>query len=81
MSAQINHYTFDRIVKDDLGCYWGYKGEDFAEVFPWSEDPLSFEDTEEGLKRKGYALCSAPGTETFVVEESSWKVLQDAAQL
>ena len=81
MPTQINHYTFDRIIKDDLGCYWGYKGENFCEVFPWSEEPLSFEETEDGLIQSGYAKCDAPGTDIFVVEESSWKDLHLAGQL
>ncbi|MEL7494170.1 MAG: hypothetical protein AAGJ95_09440 [Cyanobacteria bacterium J06554_11] len=70
---QINYYVFDRIEKDDLGCYWGHKGESFCEVFP-----LSTEDTEDDLIVSGYAKCDAPGTATFLVEESSWKTLQDA---
>lgn len=62
----INYYRFDRIEKDGLGCHWGHRGNDFCEVFP-----LSSEDTEHELMQAGYAKCDAPGTETFVVEESS----------
>jgi hypothetical protein len=67
----INYYVFDRIDKDELGCFWGYKGDDFCEVFP-----LSSEDNEEELVKNGFAKCDAPETETFIVEESSWSSLK-----
>jgi hypothetical protein len=67
----INYYVFDKIVKDDLGCYWGHKDYDFCEVYP-----LSSEDTEDELIEAGYAKCDAPGTETFVVLENDWSSLR-----
>jgi hypothetical protein len=66
----MNYYVFDKIKKDEFGCYWGYKGEEFCEVFAFGED-----ETEQELKEKGFAKCDAPGTETFVVEESDAELL------
>lgn len=69
-NATINYYVFDRIEKEDLGNYWGYKGDKFCEVFP-----LTCEDDDQELIQAGYAKCDAPGTETFIVEESAWATL------
>lgn len=66
----INYYVFDKIEQDEDGTLWGYKGEKLCEVFG-----LSADDTEEELIKNGFAKCDAPGTETFVVEESSWASL------
>lgn len=68
--SDINHYVFDRIEADDLGCHWGYKGNSFCEVFP-----LSSEDLEAELIKGGFAKCDAPGTETFIVSESDYAAL------
>jgi hypothetical protein len=77
----INYYCFDKIEKDDLGCHWGYKGNNFCEVFPLSDD-----DTEADLVKNGFAKCdsefseSIPSpTETFLVEESSILKNQDGS--
>jgi hypothetical protein len=69
-NATINYYVFDRIVDEGIGCYWGYKGDSFCEVFP-----LSAEDSEEELIAEGYAKCDAPGTETFIVSEADYAAL------
>ena len=70
----INYYCFDKIEKDDLGCLWGYKGNNFCEVFPLSDD-----DTEADLVKNGFAKCDSENTETFLVEESSIKKNQDGS--
>lgn len=68
----INYYILDSIKEDEHGCYLGYLGNDFVEVFP-----LSSEDDEETLIVGGYAKCDAPGSETFIIEETSYScVLQ-----
>lgn len=67
---KMNYYTFDRIEKDG-GCHWGYRGDDFCEVFDFSSD-----DTEEQLEKDGFAKCDAPDWDrTMVVEEADWKSL------
>lgn len=72
MNSTINYYVFDRIEKDEHGSVWGYRGQDFCEVFY-----LSADDTEEELAEKGFAKCDAPNwNETMVVEESSWNSLK-----
>lgn len=71
---QIAYYIFDRIEKDELGCYWGYKGNKFCEVFPISAD-----DTEAELIRNGFAKCDAPDTETFCTEKSNIKCNEDGS--
>ncbi len=65
----MNYYVFDQIVFDN-GCYWGYRGEAFVEVFQICDD-----DTDERLAEKGFAKCDAPGTETFVVSETDMEAL------
>jgi hypothetical protein len=71
-STRINYYVFDRIEKEENGAnFWGYLGNDFCEVFP-----LGSEDTESELIKSGFAKCDAPGTETFVVEETAWTTLK-----
>ena len=70
----INYYCFDKIEKDDLGCLWGYKVNNFCEVFPLSDD-----DTEADLVKNGFAKCDSENTETFLVEESSIKKNQDGS--
>lgn len=65
-SVEINYYIFDRIERDEDGLYRAYLGNKFCEVFP-----IMDEDSEQTLIAKGFAKCDAPGTETFVVEESN----------
>lgn len=65
-SAEINYYIFDCIEQDEYGLYWAYLGKKFCEVFR-----IVDEDDEQTLIAKGFAKCEAPGTETFVVEESN----------
>ena len=69
----INYYVFPKIERDEDGLAWAYDGEDrVCEVFDFSAD-----DTEEELIRKGFAKCDAPGTETFLVEETAWEAYQE----
>lgn len=64
----ISYYIFDSIERDELGCYWGIKGDKISEVFQISED-----ETDEELITLGFAKCGAEGgTETFCVEERVW---------
>ena len=66
-SLEINYYIFDKIEKDEDGLHWGHIGDKFCEVFHSSED----RDTDEELIAKGFAKCDAPGSETFLVSETS----------
>ena len=70
----INYYVFPKIDRDEDGTAWAYDQEDrvICEVFDFSAD-----DTEEELIRKGFAKCDAPGTETFLVEETAWEAYQE----
>lgn len=67
---EISYYEFEKIKRDELGCYWGYVGDKFCEVFVLSEG-----ETEQELKEQGYAKCDAPGTETFLVADLDAKEL------
>jgi hypothetical protein len=63
--VEINYYIFDRIEQQADGSYQAYLDDKSCEVFPLDEDD------EQTLIAKGFAKCDAPGTETFVVEETN----------
>ena len=69
----MNYYVFPKIERDEDGTAWAYDNQDriICEVFDFSAD-----DTEEQLIREGFAKCDAPGTETFLVEETAWEAYQ-----
>ena len=68
----INYYEFPKIERDEDGTVWAYDASDrvICEVFDFSDD------TEEELASNGFAKCDAPGTETFLVEETAWEAYQ-----
>ena len=68
-ATEINYYVFDSITKDDDNQYWGHLNGQSVEVYPTDAD------TDAELFEKGFAKCDAPGTETFVVEETAWATL------
>jgi len=68
----MNYYTFDSITKDDDNQYWGHLGDQSTEIYPTDSDP------EAELIEKGFAKCDAPGTETFLVEETAWAAIYAA---
>ena len=68
----ISYYIFDSIERDELGCYWGIKGDEICEVFQMSQD-----ETDEELIAAGFAKCDAEGTETFCVEETVWASINE----
>ena len=69
---EINYYIFDSIQHDGQS-YIGHLGGNSCEVFPCSS-----KDSEKDLIDQGFAKCDAPGTETFVVEESAWSSLRES---
>jgi hypothetical protein len=62
----INYYIFDKIQRDEDGTTWGFKDGKMCEIFGMDDD-----STEDQLTQNGFAKCDAPGTETFIVEESN----------
>lgn len=68
-TATISYYEFDSITRDEDNQYWGHLNGQSVEVYPTDSD------SEEDLIEKGFAKCDAPGTETFVVEETAWAAL------
>jgi len=67
-ATQVNYYVFDSIEKNG-NQYFGKKGSDSVEVYPLAGE------TDAELVEGGFAKCDAEGTETFVVEETSWAAL------
>lgn len=74
MTTEMNYYEFPKIERDEYGSTWAYDRFDriICEVFDFSAD-----DTEKQLVRDGFAKCDAPGTETFLVEETAWEAYQN----
>ena len=75
----MNYYIFDSIQQAPTGQYFGYKGNDFCEVYPWDSlfDAGDDEETIElELLFEGLAKCDAPDwSETMLVEEADWDSL------